>query len=29
MGDKNTVRRRGADSSDDVSLVAPVSLHFS
>lgn len=29
MGDKNIVRRRGADSLDHVSLVAPVFLHFS
>lgn len=29
MGDKNIVRRRGADSLDDVSLVTPVLLQFS
>lgn len=29
IGDKNIVRRRGADSLDDVNLVAPVLLHFS
>lgn len=29
MGEKNTVRRRGADSLNDVSLVAPVLLQFS
>lgn len=29
MGDKNIVRRRGADSFDDMSLVAPVLLQFS
>lgn len=29
MGDKNTARTGGADSLDDVSLVAPVLLHFS
>lgn len=29
MGDKSTVRRRGAGSLDDVSLVAPVLLCFS
>lgn len=29
MGEKNIVRRRGADSLNDVSLVAPVLLQFS
>lgn len=29
VGDKNIVRRRGADSLDDMSLVAPVLLQFS